>query len=87
MKDGQFPQLKMLQLKYMQIDEWIVSEDDDNCFPMLERLVMESCYVPNGLPSCFGDITSLKFIELRWCWGSSVIKSAIDIRDTQINLM
>ncbi|MCD9643849.1 hypothetical protein HAX54_031701 [Datura stramonium] len=75
--------LKLLQLLYMDIREWEVSEDD--CFPVLEGLVVESCYLPKGIPSYFGDITSLKSIELRWC--SSLTKSAMDIRDTQLDIM
>lgn len=82
-KADQFQQLKLLQLSYMHIIEWEVSEDD--CFPVLERLVLESCYLPKGIPSYFGDITSLKSIELRWC--SNLTKSAMDIRDTQLDIM
>ncbi|KAH0705009.1 hypothetical protein KY289_010085 [Solanum tuberosum] len=81
-RDGEFPQLRALKLHagQAQFDEWTVAEDS---FPNLERLILSDCEFLKEIPSCFGDISSLKSIEVRNC-NENVDKSARDIRETQV---
>ncbi|WMV56701.1 hypothetical protein MTR67_050086 [Solanum verrucosum] len=81
-RDGEFPQLRALKLHAGQahFDEWTVAEDS---FPNLERLILSDCEFLKEIPSCFGDISSLKSIEV-WNCNENVDKSARDIRETQV---
>ena len=48
----------------MQFSEWHV--DAEKCFPMLEKLDISRCYELMDIPDSFGDIASLKFINVRY---------------------
>nr|XP_009798058.1 PREDICTED: LOW QUALITY PROTEIN: late blight resistance protein R1-A-like [Nicotiana sylvestris] len=77
----EFIQLKVLKLiDCNSLKEWTVSDD---AFPNLERLVLRRCWNIKETPSCFGDILSLKSIEVKYC-NESVVKSARVIRETQV---
>ncbi|MCD7469635.1 hypothetical protein HAX54_008778 [Datura stramonium] len=80
-RDGEFPQLRVLKLHAGQVhfEEWTVADD---AFPKLEHLVLSDCEYLKEIP-CFGDISSLKSIEL-WNCNEYVDKSAKDIRETQV---
>ncbi|OIT28333.1 late blight resistance protein r1-a [Nicotiana attenuata] len=79
---GDFPELKVLKLQeIVGFEEWDVA--DDEAFPKLERLVLRECEYLKEIPSAFGEISSLKYIEVRKCY-ESVDKSARDIRETQV---
>lgn len=78
--NGEFPQLKVLTLSLFYIQEWSV---DDDAFPNLERLVLRGQLLLKEIPSCIGDISSLKSIEVKSC-KESVEKSARDIRKIQV---
>ncbi|CAN4095731.1 unnamed protein product [Withania somnifera] len=80
--NGEFPQLRVLKLRAGRVhfEEWIVADD---AFPNLEHLVLSDCEFLKEIPSCFGDILSLKSIEVRNC-NEYVEKSARDIRETQV---
>ncbi|XP_016484144.2 late blight resistance protein R1-A-like isoform X1 [Nicotiana tabacum] len=80
--NGDFPELKVLKLQEIFcFEEWDVT--DDEAFPKLERLVLRECEYLKEIPSAFGEISSLKYIEVRKC-PESVDKSARDIREIQV---
>ncbi|MCD9642233.1 hypothetical protein HAX54_028924 [Datura stramonium] len=76
----EFSQLKVLKLvNCLSLKEWTVSDD---AFPNLEHLSLHCCLLLTEIPSCFGDICSLKYIEVDNC-NKSVVKSATEIQETQ----
>lgn len=81
-RDDEFPQLRFLKLHAGQahFEEWIVAED---AFPNLEHLILSDCEFLMKIPSCFGEISSLKSIKVQNC-NKDVDKSARDIRETQV---
>ncbi|KAK6772830.1 hypothetical protein RDI58_028068 [Solanum bulbocastanum] len=81
-RDYEFPQLKVLKLHAgkARFEEWSVADD---AFPNLEHLVLRDCKFLKEIPSWFGEIFSLKSIEVRNC-NENVEKSASDIRETQV---
>ncbi|KAL3321560.1 hypothetical protein AABB24_039259, partial [Solanum stoloniferum] len=81
-RDVEFPQLKVLKLHSgkAHFEEWSVADD---AFPNLEHLVLRDCKFLKEIPSWFGEISSLKSIEVRNC-NENVDKSASDIRETQV---
>ncbi|XP_049397979.1 putative late blight resistance protein homolog R1B-23 [Solanum stenotomum] len=81
-RDDEFPQLRVLKLHAgkAHFEEWSVADD---AFPNLEHLVLRDCEFLKEIPSWFGEISSLKSIEVRNC-NENVDKSASDIRETQV---
>ncbi|CAI9099915.1 OLC1v1036810C1 [Oldenlandia corymbosa var. corymbosa] len=63
-EDGKLLKLKYLELQRLDIEEWTV---DDDPFPCLEQLIVESCEFLFEIPSGLGYITTLKKIEMREC--------------------
>ncbi|KAH0674883.1 hypothetical protein KY285_022684 [Solanum tuberosum] len=78
-----FPHLKFLKLQDPSFFEWNVS---DNAFPCLEHLVLRRLRYLEEIPPCFADMMTLKSIEVISC-KESVVKSAKDIRETQVEDM
>ncbi|KAG5586907.1 hypothetical protein H5410_047341 [Solanum commersonii] len=64
MEDVTFQNLKSLKLASMQFSEWQV--DAEKCFPVLEKLDISRCYELMDIPDSFGDIASLKFINVSY---------------------
>ncbi|WMV47045.1 hypothetical protein MTR67_040430 [Solanum verrucosum] len=64
MEDVTFQNLKSLKLASMQFSEWQV--DAEKCFPVLEKLDISRCYELMDIPDSFGDIVSLKFINVSY---------------------
>ncbi|KAM3288182.1 putative late blight resistance protein R1B-23 isoform X1 [Capsicum chacoense] len=81
--DGQFGKLKCLKLENLSFSEWDVSDD---AFPCLEHLVLKRCRYLEGIPSCFGYMSSLKSIEVKSCKGS-LAESATVIKEMQVEEM
>ncbi|KAH0708234.1 hypothetical protein KY284_009661 [Solanum tuberosum] len=81
-RDDEFPQLRVLKLHAgkAHFEEWSVADD---AFPNLERLVLRDCKFLEEIPSWFGEISSLKSIEVRNC-NENVENSARDIKETQV---
>ncbi|KAH0708242.1 hypothetical protein KY284_009669 [Solanum tuberosum] len=81
-RDDEFPQLRVLKLHAgkAHFEEWSVADD---AFPNIEHLVLRDCEFLKEIPSWFGEISSLKSIEVRNC-NENVDKSASDIRETQV---
>ncbi|OIT26518.1 putative late blight resistance protein -like r1b-14 [Nicotiana attenuata] len=60
-RDGEFPQLKVLKLMFCRsLEEWTASDD---AFPNLELLFLRGLENLKEIPSCFEDNYSLKSIE------------------------
>nr|XP_016465454.1 PREDICTED: putative late blight resistance protein homolog R1A-10 [Nicotiana tabacum] len=78
--NGEFLQLEVLELDDLRIGGWIV---EDDAFPNLQHLILLECKSLKEIPSCFGDISSLKSIKVEEC-NESVNKSARDIWNTQV---
>ncbi|KAL2551292.1 putative late blight resistance protein-like protein R1B-23 [Forsythia ovata] len=58
--EGEFLELKFLELDGVQISQWNASSDH---FPKLERLVLRKCHHLKNIPSSLGDISTLVMIE------------------------
>ncbi|KAL2531291.1 Disease resistance protein RPP8 [Abeliophyllum distichum] len=71
--EGEFLELKFLELEGVQISQWNASSDD---FPKLERLVLRKCHHLKNIPSSLGDILTLETIEVHGC-RNSVTESAM----------
>ncbi|CAN4122154.1 unnamed protein product [Withania somnifera] len=81
--DEQFLHLKFLKLQDLSLSEWNVSDD---AFPCLEHLVLRRLRYLVEIPSHFGDMLTLKSIEVITC-NESLAKSAKAIRETQVEEM
>ncbi|CAN4101955.1 unnamed protein product [Withania somnifera] len=60
-EEDTFEKLKYLYLAEMNLIKWEVGEE---CFPMLEKLELCKCHKLKEIPARFGDICSLKIIQL-----------------------
>ncbi|KAL0349135.1 UNVERIFIED_CONTAM: hypothetical protein Sangu_1141300 [Sesamum angustifolium] len=75
----EFSRLKFLLLEDTDMECW---NADCNCFPMLQRLIIQHCYKLKEMPSGFGDIPTLDMIELLDC-DPSLVGSAKQIPEKQ----
>nr|XP_016458309.1 PREDICTED: putative late blight resistance protein homolog R1A-3 [Nicotiana tabacum]XP_016458310.1 PREDICTED: putative late blight resistance protein homolog R1A-3 [Nicotiana tabacum]XP_016458311.1 PREDICTED: putative late blight resistance protein homolog R1A-3 [Nicotiana tabacum] len=78
-EDEEFPSLKVLKLRSLKITEWNAS---DESLQNLERLLVESCFHLQEIPSAIGEISSIKMIEVKRC-GESLEKSVRQIQEEQ----
>ncbi|TMW82963.1 hypothetical protein EJD97_003617 [Solanum chilense] len=72
MEDVTFQNLKFLKLGRVEFSEWQV--DAEKSFPVLEKLDINSCDKLMEIPDSFGDIASLKLINV---WYSPQLKKSI----------
>ncbi|CAI9102428.1 OLC1v1000694C1 [Oldenlandia corymbosa var. corymbosa] len=77
---GEFPKLKFLRLESLDIEVWDANAPDH--LPFLEQLVVLHCPQLKEIPSSFGDIATLKSIELDGC-SSSAMDSVNEILEYQ----
>ncbi|CDP16115.1 unnamed protein product [Coffea canephora] len=82
-EDVQFPNLKYLELYNLNIEKWINVSTES--FPCLHRLVLRHCYRLEEIPPCFGDVSTLKMIEVRFC-SERVTNSAKSILCEQLDM-
>ncbi|KAI5677314.1 hypothetical protein M9H77_08264 [Catharanthus roseus] len=80
--DDDFPNLKFLQLGSLDIVEWDVSSD---AFPCLKQLVLEKCKKLKEIHSNFGELATLRRIEVQWC-SYSASKAMWEIQKQQQEL-
>ncbi|XP_042039826.1 putative late blight resistance protein homolog R1A-3 [Salvia splendens] len=80
--EGGFMHLKLLLLEDLDIEHLIADSDH---LPVLQRLIIRSCYKLHEIPIGIGDIPSLQLIEVDDC-SMSVIQSARDIKVEQEEL-
>ncbi|XP_058193917.1 putative late blight resistance protein homolog R1B-17 isoform X2 [Rhododendron vialii] len=76
-----FSQLKYLRLEYLDIEEWIASEDE---FPRLEVLAIQICDKLKGIPIDFANLNELREIKVQQCTRSAE-ESAKEIQEKQRN--
>ncbi|CAA2938933.1 late blight resistance homolog R1B-14 [Olea europaea subsp. europaea] len=80
--DGEFCQLKVLKLSWMNLEQWITCTSH---FPNLERLVVERCKNLIEIPAVLGDVPTLEMIEVLWS-SSSAVDSAKQIHKDQVEI-
>nr|GME20941.1 putative late blight resistance protein homolog R1A-10 isoform X1 [Ipomoea batatas] len=78
--EGSFCQLKSLLIYGSGLRHWEATGDND--FPVLEHLILKECYELEEIPSSFGEILTLKLIELCHCY-SGLVNSAKQIQEEQ----
>ncbi|XP_009772162.2 putative late blight resistance protein homolog R1A-10 isoform X2 [Nicotiana sylvestris] len=80
-EEDTFQNLKCLTLQRVNLAKWEVREES---FPALEKLRLRDCRKLEEIPSSFGDICSLKSIELKWSpqLEESARKIKQDVEDT-----
>ncbi|KAL7000805.1 hypothetical protein U1Q18_001955 [Sarracenia purpurea var. burkii] len=74
-----FPQLKFLKYKFLDIEQWNASSSH---FPRLQKLVLDDCYQLEKIPSGIGEILTLQMIEVHFCI-PSLVNSAREIKEEQ----
>lgn len=77
--DEEFPNLKVLKLRSLQITTWDASSES---LTNLEQILVESCFHLQEIPSILGEIPTLKMIEVKRC-GESLENSAKGIQEEQ----
>ncbi|XP_060179442.1 putative late blight resistance protein homolog R1A-10 [Lycium barbarum] len=82
-KDGEFPNLKVLKLKNLDMSKWTASDDS---YPSLQQVVVQGCWELKEIPESFGSKFTMQLIEIRSC-RNSVVKAALKIKETQIEEM
>ncbi|CAI9090480.1 OLC1v1025258C1 [Oldenlandia corymbosa var. corymbosa] len=83
MKDGEFPKLKFLKLESLDIVVWNAEAPD--YLPFLEQLVVLRCPNLQEIPASFGEIATLKSIEIKWC-SSPAMDSVKNVLELQRDL-
>ncbi|KAG5577977.1 hypothetical protein H5410_058111 [Solanum commersonii] len=73
--EDMYQSLKTLTLQEVDLSEW---EADKETFPKLEELILERCYMLTEIPSVFGDIDTLKSIQ--------VVKSKREVGDSAMEI-
>ncbi|XP_060182499.1 putative late blight resistance protein homolog R1A-10 [Lycium barbarum] len=81
-KDGDFPNLKVLKLMDLGFSEWTASDDS---YPNLQQVLMQSCWNLKEIPESFGSKCTMQLIEVRSC--PSIESSALKIKEMQIEEM
>ncbi|XP_027075754.1 putative late blight resistance protein homolog R1B-16 [Coffea arabica] len=69
MKEGEFCNLRYMELSDLGFCRWTASADN---FPRLEKLVLHYCEVLEEVPSCLGECSTLEMIEVKGCSESAV---------------
>ncbi|CDP15705.1 unnamed protein product [Coffea canephora] len=80
-KEGEFPNLRVLQLSTLDICRWTASSGN---FSHLEKLVVNWCEELEEVPSCLGECPTLEMIEVKWCH-ESILNSVEQIRQEQMD--
>lgn len=78
-KDGEFPNLKVLKLRKLEISEWTASDDS---YPSLQQVLVQSCWNLQDIPYSFGRSYSKQLIELRSC-RLSAVRATLKIKEIQ----
>ncbi|XP_071916117.1 putative late blight resistance protein homolog R1A-10 [Coffea arabica] len=69
MKEGEFCNLRCLELSDLGFCRWTASADN---FPRLEKLDLHYCEALEEAPSCLGECSTLEMIEVKGCSESAV---------------
>ncbi|XP_027079149.1 putative late blight resistance protein homolog R1B-16 [Coffea arabica] len=82
MKEGEFQNLRFLELSELDFRWWTASSDNFCC---LEKLVLSSCESLEEVPSCLGEALTLDMIDLEGC-RASVVTSVKQIQHQQMDM-
>ncbi|XP_071916212.1 putative late blight resistance protein homolog R1B-11 [Coffea arabica] len=82
MEEGEFRNLRFLELSHLDIRWWEASPDN---FCSLEKLVLKYCYRLKEVPSCLGEALTLDMIEVNGCCESAV-NSVKQIQKEQMDM-
>ncbi|XP_027077913.1 putative late blight resistance protein homolog R1A-3 [Coffea arabica] len=82
MKEGEFPNLRVLLLSLLDIRSWIASSGN---FSRLEKLVVYWCGGLEEVPSCLGECPTLEMVDVVGC-SESVENSVKQIRQEQLDM-
>lgn len=82
-KDGEFPNLKVLKLRRLEMSEWTASDDS---YPSLQQVLVRGCRKLEEIPDSFGSKCTMQLIEVRSC-SDSAVNSALNIKEMQIEVM
>nr|XP_027076876.1 putative late blight resistance protein homolog R1A-3 [Coffea arabica] len=82
MKAGEFLNLRFLELSELDLRSWTATSDS---FSRLEKLVVQSCWKLEEVPSCLGECSTLEMIELKWC-RESAVTSVKQIQQEQMDV-
>uniref|UniRef100_A0A1U7VM67 Late blight resistance protein homolog R1B-17 n=1 Tax=Nicotiana sylvestris TaxID=4096 RepID=A0A1U7VM67_NICSY len=85
-EEDTFQNLKCLTLQRVTLANWEVREES---FPALEKLRVRDCRMLEEIPPSFGDICSLKSIELKWSpqLEESALKIKQDVEDLDRDIL
>ncbi|XP_027158486.1 putative late blight resistance protein homolog R1B-16 [Coffea eugenioides] len=71
MEAEKFPNVRFLKLASLNIVKWTASSEyeyeDQDYFPRLQKLALESCDALQEIPSCLGNSSTLEIIEVSKC--------------------
>ncbi|XP_027178062.1 putative late blight resistance protein homolog R1B-12 [Coffea eugenioides] len=85
MEVEKFPNVRFLKLASLNIVKWTASSEyeyeDQDYFPRLQKLVLESCDALQEIPSCLGNSSTLEIIEVSKC--PSCTSSLEEIQEEQ----
>ncbi|XP_027062228.1 putative late blight resistance protein homolog R1A-3 [Coffea arabica] len=85
MEAEKFPKVRFLKLASLNIVKWTASSEyeyeDQDYFPRLQKLVLESCDALQEIPSCLGNSSTLEIIEVSKC--PNCARSLEEIEDEQ----
>ncbi|XP_027073476.2 putative late blight resistance protein homolog R1A-3 [Coffea arabica] len=82
MKEGEFLNLRVLELSCLDIGNWTASSDH---FPHLEKLAVHQCKKLEEIPFCLGECLTLEIIEVKGC-RKSVTYSVKQIQQEQMDM-
>lgn len=80
--EGEFRKLKCLQINWSNLMNWRI---ESSHFPRLEYLIVKCCWNLEEIPCEFGDVSTLKAIEVEAC-SQFVAHSALSIQEEQENM-
>ncbi|KAH6794382.1 hypothetical protein C2S52_004859 [Perilla frutescens var. hirtella] len=84
-RDGEFQKLRFLKLQDMRyLNRWNVASSQH--FPRLERLFLYFCSHLRNIPSEIGEIATLQLIEVSGRCPQSLVKSAKEIQQQQMEM-
>ncbi|XP_071914018.1 putative late blight resistance protein homolog R1B-17 [Coffea arabica] len=82
MEDGEFQNLRFLELSKLDIRWWTASSDNFCC---LEKLVLYNCDRLKEVPCCLGETLTLDTIEVKQC-SKSAVNSVKQIQQEQMDV-
>ncbi|XP_071912851.1 putative late blight resistance protein homolog R1A-3 [Coffea arabica] len=82
MKEGEFPNLRVLKLSRLKFRNWTAFSDN---FSRLEKLVLHRCKELEKVPSCLGECETLEMIVVKNC-PESVGDSVKQIEQEQMDM-